>query len=263
MRKFWLIGVLAGALVASVAPAHAAVSTPPLVDLAAHPARLRGDLPMPYRPKFRWWWPSAHLDRAELERELEAIKGAGFGGVEETLLRNLNQWWDPAFRDSIRTALTKANELGLRFDTTLGPSWPMSAQAVDDFAKDLSMQEIVSSALETVGPTTYAGPVPDADENGARQHKLVAVVAARTVDQTDTGVPVAATTYATPGAPPVLLDPSSAVDLTARVQSGVLNWSVPAGRWVIVGVWQRATGQRAHGDAYGIAAGSVTPNAPA
>src|SRR3954462_11963936 len=173
MRKFWVLGAVGAALLAFATPANAAISTPPPVDLAAHPAGLRDHLPMPYRPKFRWWWPSAHLDRAELERELEAIKAAGFGGVEETLLRNLNQWWDPAFRDSIRTALSKANTLGMRFDTTLGPSWPMTAQAVDDFSNDLSMQEIVSSAVETVGPTTYAGPVPDVDENGARKHTLV------------------------------------------------------------------------------------------
>src|SRR3954470_4250956 len=117
MRNIWSFGVIAAALLAVAGPAHGAISTPPPVDLAAHPAALHGDVPMPYKPKFRWWWPSAHLDRAELEGELEAIKAAGFGGVEETLLRNLNQWWDPAFRESIRIALTNANALGMRFDT--------------------------------------------------------------------------------------------------------------------------------------------------
>src|SRR3954453_17059101 len=138
MRKSWLLGAAGAALLAFVTPANAAISTPPPVDLAAHPAGLRDHLPMPYRPKFRWWWPSAHLDRAEIDRELVAIKAAGFGGVEETLLRNLNQGWDPPFRESIRAALTKANALGMRFDTTLGPSWPMSSPAVDDFSKGLS-----------------------------------------------------------------------------------------------------------------------------
>jgi hypothetical protein len=261
-----LSGLLAAALgalaVALATPSHAAVSAPPPVDLAAHPNALQ-TVPMPYRPKFRWWWPSAHLDSAELDRELEAIKNAGFGGVEETLLRNLNQWWDPAFRESVREALTKATELGMRFDTTLGPSWPMSSQAVDDFSKGLSMQEIVESSIELAGPSTYAGPVPDVDENGARNHKLVAVVAAQPADQADAGAPVPAEPVEGPNAPPVVLDPKTAVDLTAQVQAGVLNWNVPSGRWFLVGIWSRATGQRAHGDAYGIIAGSATPSVPA
>src|SRR3954451_9788042 len=126
---------------AVVAAAVAAPSAQAAVDLARQPAALK-DVPMQYRPKFRWWWPTANVDPAELSRELETMKAAGFGGVEQTLLRTPNEWWAPAFRANVRAALTKATSLGMRFDTTLGPMWPISSPAVDDSSKGLSMQEI-------------------------------------------------------------------------------------------------------------------------
>src|SRR3954447_474069 len=150
-----MIGRARRAVVAAVlAVLVAAPSAQAAVDLARRPAALK-DVPMEYRPKFRWWWPTANVDPAETARELEAMKAAGFGGVEQTLLRSPTQWWDPAFRRNVRAALTKATELGMRFDTTLGPMWPISSPAVDDFSKRLSMQEAVVLAIDVAGPSTY------------------------------------------------------------------------------------------------------------
>src|SRR3954453_6355512 len=216
----WGRGVAFAVVVALLlAPGAAAAD----VDLARHPSSLE-DVPMQYRPKFRWWWPTANVDPAELSRELETMKAAGFGGVEQTLLRTPNEWWAPAFRANVRAALTRATSLGMRFDTTLGPMWPISSPAVDDSSKGLSMQEIVFSAIDVAGPSTYTGPVPDVDDNGVRAHKLVAVVAAQPADQADPTPPNPAT-----GAVPLVLDPKSAVVLTPKVSEGVLTWDVPDG----------------------------------
>src|SRR4051794_7753490 len=171
------------------------------------------------------------------------MKAAGFGGVEQTLLRSPTQWWDPAFRRNVRAALTKATELGMRFDTTLGPMWPISSPAVDDFSKRLSMQEAVVSAIDVAGPSTYSGPVPDVDDNGARAHQLVAATAAQPLDATT-------------------LDPKTAVDLTAKVSGTTLTWEVPPGHWKLFGIWSRATGQRVHGDAVTLAASVPVPAIP-
>src|SRR3954468_1978712 len=232
----------------AVATALAATALAPAahaaVDLAKRPSALK-DVPMEYRPKFRWWWPSANVDPAETARELEAMKAAGFGGVEQTLLRSPNEWWAPAMRQNVKAALTKATELGLRFDTTLGPMWPISSPAVDDFSKGLSMQEAVVSSIDLVGPSTYSGPVPDVDDNGARARRLVAATAAQPVDPS-----------------PTTLDPRTAVDLTAKVTGTTLTWNVPPGRWKLFGIWSRATGQRVHGDAITLAASVPVPAIP-
>src|SRR4051812_37402631 len=233
------LGVLVVAVGMAAAPSCAAAA----VDLAASPGALK-DVPMQYRPKFRWWWPTANVDPAELSRELETMKAAGFGGVEQTLLRTPNEWWAPAFRANLRAALVKATSLGMRFDTTLGPMWPISSPAVDDPAKGLSMQEIVFSAIDVAGPSTYTGPVPDVDDNGARAHRLVAVVAAQPANQADPTPPNPAT-----GAVPLVLDPKTATDLTPKVAGGTLTWEVPDGRWKLVGIWSRAKGQRVPGGA--------------
>src|SRR3954463_15784177 len=207
----------------AVATALAATALAPAahaaVDLAKRPSALK-DVPMEYRPKFRWWWPSANVDPAETARELEAMKAAGFGGVEQTLLRSPNEWWAPAMRQNVKAALTKATELGMRFDTTLGPMWPISSRAVDDFSKGLSMQEIVASAVDVTGPSTYTGPVPDVDDNGARAHRLVAATAAQPTDAAGS-----------------TLNPGTAIDLTPKVSGTTLTWDVPAGHWKLFGIW--------------------------
>src|SRR5688500_10315719 len=77
------------------------------VDLAKSPAALQS-VPMQYRPIWRWWWPVGAVDPKELTAELEAMKDSGFGGVEQVLLRNPNDWWSPQFRRTTRHAVENA-----------------------------------------------------------------------------------------------------------------------------------------------------------
>lgn len=244
-----LLFVLTG--LAAIAPGAASAA----VDLAKQPGALES-VPMQYRPIWRWWWPAANVDPAELDAELVAMKAAGFGGVEQVLLRHPNDWWTPAFRANTKHAIEKATALGMRFDTTLGPMWPISSKAVDDVSKGLSMQEAVWSSMDLVGPSVYAGPVPQVNDNGARQSKLVAVTAAQVL-QDGASSPGAGGT-----ATPTILDPKTAIDLTPKVANGVLTWQVPAGRWKVVATWMRETGQRVHGDAVTLAGAVANNNLP-
>lgn len=83
----------------------------------------------------RWWWFGAAVEKAELERELRAMKDGGIGGVEIQPVYPLTVD-DPArglvnlpylsdgFLDAVRFANDKARELGMRVDITLGSGWP-------------------------------------------------------------------------------------------------------------------------------------------
>ncbi|HTW13506.1 MAG TPA: glycosyl hydrolase [Nocardioides sp.] len=209
----------------TAASAPSASGSGAALDLVGDPSAL-ADVPDQFRPKFRWWWPTDALSTAEIDAELTAIKEAGFSGVEQTTLRNVDRWGTPAFMASMTHALTKARELGLTFDITLGPGWPVSAPAIDE---DLSSQDLGYGTVDVAAGATYDGVVPDnPGTNASAVRRLVAVTAARVVSA--------------PGVTPLVLDPDSTVNLTPRVRDGAVEWTAPdEGSWRIFGFWMRPT----------------------
>lgn len=85
------------------------------------------DLVPEARPMMRWWWFGPDVDLAELERELEAMRDAGIGGVEVASVYPLREDSPQFLSDTMLAALhhaaLHARELGLRFDVTLGSGW--------------------------------------------------------------------------------------------------------------------------------------------
>ena len=91
--------------------------------------------PADSRIMMRWWWFGPAVTKPEIERELQAMKAGGVGGVEVQPvypvalddpgagIRNLPYLSDE-FIEALRFAAEKARELGLRFDLTLGSGWP-------------------------------------------------------------------------------------------------------------------------------------------
>lgn len=78
-------------------------------------------------PMMRWWWFGPAVDRAELDRELVAMAEVGLGGVEVSFVYPLEEataeLGSPALLADLRWAAERAQELGLRFDLTLGSGW--------------------------------------------------------------------------------------------------------------------------------------------
>ena len=87
------------------------------------------------RIMMRWWWFGPGVTKAEIERELRAMKAGGMGGAEvqpvypmalddaETGFHNIRYLSDE-FLDVLRFTSDKARELGLRLDLTLASGWP-------------------------------------------------------------------------------------------------------------------------------------------
>jgi hypothetical protein len=78
-------------------------------------------------PMVRWWWFGPSVKRDELDRELTAMARAGFSGVEVAYVYPLGpattEFMSDAFLADLRFAAHRANQLGLRFDLTLGSGW--------------------------------------------------------------------------------------------------------------------------------------------
>ena len=120
------------ALVALLLPAAAVL---PAADTLAELERSFQSPPADARIMVRWWWFGPSVTKAELERELRAMKEGGIGGVEvqatyplalddpATGFHNF-QYLSPEFLADLAFAGQKARELGLRLDVTLGSGWP-------------------------------------------------------------------------------------------------------------------------------------------
>ena len=104
------------------------------------------------------------------------MKAAGFGAVEQILLANGRDWGTPAFRQRTRAALLEANRLGLEFDATLGPGWPISSPSIEDLSKEASVQDLITErSISRSHDLRQDGPGPHAA--GGDRRRLIAVTA--------------------------------------------------------------------------------------
>jgi hypothetical protein len=166
-----------------------------------------------FRPKVR---------SRPVEGNLEALAAAGFGAVEVGIdFRAAPEAAQKALRDQ----LLQAQRLGIHLDLAPGGSQPYESPGISEAD---SMQQLVSEHVGVQGGTDYSGALRQ-PEGLVGHATLVAVTAARVIDESKT---------------PVVLEATSAVDLTRSLdRTGTLHWKVPAGRWLLFSFWQRATGQ--------------------
>jgi alpha-L-rhamnosidase len=153
---------------------------------------------------------------------LESLAAAGFGGVEI----GVDFHAEPQIAQrELHEQLQEAQRLGIHLDLAPGGSQPYESPGISEAD---SMQQLVMEQVSVQGGTDYAAALRQ--PAGLVGHAtLIAVSAARVTDDSTT---------------PVLLEASSVIDLTHRLdRSGVLRWRAPAGRWLLFSFWQRATGQ--------------------
>lgn len=225
-------GALGGSLGAAVPPAALAQQQDDGAARSVQRAAPPGfaDPPAAMRPKMRWWWPQqSGLEGAQLDREVQAMAGAGFGGAEVSFIAGPRGFGDDAWRDQVKRALAEAGRNRVKLDLTMTPAWPVTSPRTTEA---LSQSELFPASARLAGGATFDAPVPIPQDLVGRP-RLVAATAARLADDRGEVDPRS-----------IALDPSTAVDLTARVRpDGTLRWSAPAGgEWVVFGFWQRSTG---------------------
>ena len=115
----------------------------------------------------RWWWFGPAVSNDELEREIRLMKAGGIGGFEVQPVYPLalddpsrdfknDLFLSDTFIQALRFASSKAQELGLRMDLTLGSGWPYGGPAVPVTQAAGQLRVEISS----IKPATDRIPLP-------------------------------------------------------------------------------------------------------
>jgi hypothetical protein len=91
------------------------------------------------KPWTRWWWPGSAVDAASLTAQLEAMAGAGIGGVEITPIYGARgyearylDFLSPEFMAMLEHVGREGQRLGLGIDMATGTGWPFGGPWVEE-----------------------------------------------------------------------------------------------------------------------------------
>ncbi len=116
------------------------------------------------RDRTRWWWYGCAVEKEEISRELDEMLSAGIGGVELQILYPLQQddpknsihnstYLSPEFMERVRYAAVEAKKRGMRFDLTLGSSWPYGGPFI---SQELCAQNALPLTIDVQGPCSFS-----------------------------------------------------------------------------------------------------------
>ena len=212
-------------------------------------ARLVRKTAIEHRPELRWWLAEGlHTDET-LRREIDTAHRLGFGGMEflamdEPAADSARYGWgsEEWVHDS-QVIVEETTRRDMSFSFTSGTNWSNANVPTIDADHPAAAQELDVVIEELTGGASRTGALPRVDLEAAREtvlpgergpvheQTLVAVVAARVVEERDLGT---------------VLDVGSVVELTGQVEDDALDWQAPAdGRWRLFVYYRHGTGQTA------------------
>jgi hypothetical protein len=208
-----------------------------------------------HRPWTRWWWLGSAVDPAGLTAELASLRAAGVGGVEVTPIYGVIgqesrdvPYLSDAWMRLLAHTVGEARRLGLGVDMATGTGWPFGGPWVEDADSARSIA-ITTWTVEGAGrltervrfeqpPLLRAIGIPGANAKRPQIADLKDPVQANAnlqalaIEQVRYPKPLpllALMAYAADRDP---------IDLTSRVAAdGTLDWTAPAGRWTLHGLF--------------------------
>ena len=216
------------------------------------------------KPWTRWWWLGSALDVETITRELEALRDAGFGGVEITPIygvRGHESRFVPYLSDAWLTlldhTLREARRLGLGVDMATGTGWPFGGPWVSeaDAAHNLlfrrwqvagggQLAEEVRLQQQPLVRALGAVPLP---RSGVRPVQITDVVDPIEKNRDLQALALEQVRY--PKEVPLLAVVARSVagaviDLTSRVTAARrLEWTAPPGDWTVDAVFLGSHGK--------------------
>ena len=235
------------------------------------------------RPWVYWYFMDGTATKEGMKADLDAMKAAGIGGVlileveGGRVRRGPLEFLSPKWLELFGYAISEAGRLGIEVAMGTGPGW--CGAGGKSVVPDDAMQHTVASETAVTGPADFSAvlpvPKPRAPFFGVRTltpelkkewesfYRDVAVIAfpepdgaERLPDVDEKALYHRAPFSSWPGVKPYLtpsnravplgkcVDPAKVVNLTAKMDaSGRLAWRVPEGRWTIMRIGRRLTGQ--------------------
>ena len=248
----------------------------PLEDMFENP-------PDSARPWVYWYFMDGNTTREGMKADLDAMKAAGIGGVlileveGGRVRRGPVEFLSPRWLELFGYAIAEADRLGIEVAVGTGPGW--CGAGGKSVKPEDAMQHTVASETAVTGPVDFSDvlPVPrprvpffgirtltpEMKKDWESYYRDVAVLAfpepegaERLPDADEKAIYQRAPFSSYPGVKPRLppsrkvvppakcVDLARVVDLTAKMDaSGRLTWRVPEGRWTIMRVGRRLTGQ--------------------
>ena len=195
------------------------------------------------RPWVYWFWNNGNVTSNGITADLEAMRRAGIGGVlimdvveRFAPPRGTAEFMNPEWQNLFEFSVQEAGRLGLEINMANGPGWCGSSGPW--ITPELSMQMLVSTNLTVTGPQTFSAVLPSPFTGGKQRHD--GFDSSVKYDDYYRDIAVLAYPATDDGAAPH----SAVQELTAKFDAatGKLNWTVPAGRWVIERIGHTTTG---------------------
>jgi hypothetical protein len=212
--------------------------------------RLIKNPPIEYRPELRWWLAEGlHTDET-LRYEIDTAHRLGFGGMEFLAMDEGNidhsryGWGAEEWVHDSQIVVEETTKRNMSVSFTSGTNWsnanlptidadhPAAAKELDLVSEDLLAGTSRTGALQRIDLNAEPAARKLPGHRGViRKQVLVAVIAARVVEETEVGA---------------VLDVDSVVDLTSQVRDEALEWTAPdEGTWRLFTYWMHGTGQTA------------------
>ncbi len=208
------------------------------------------------KPWTRWWWQGSAVNEKDLSWNLEAFQKAGLGGVEITPIygaigkeKEYLSFLSPAWMDALTHTLKKSRELDLGVDLANATGWPFGGPWVRN--EDAS-KSVYFKTYDANGGTTFNEKIEYKREPWVRTANQKTVNVAQLVNPPQAnkdlqGLALDQIQY--PGSLPIEAvvaynENGQSIDLSGKVeQSGMLNWSVPEGRWKVYALFSGLHGK--------------------
>jgi hypothetical protein len=217
--------------------------------------------PAAARPLVYWFWMGGNITERGINRDLEALKDAGFGGTTLCSLADVCTPWAGIISNSpnpdvvayrseswwklVRQAAKESRRLGLEFGIHNCAGYESSGGPW--ITPELSMQEVVWSETRVSGPEKFDGVLPRPQPDLRAHEPFPQRYDPATGRLVNHEVP-ARTNYfrdiAVLALPAEGVVPNGQVlNLTAKMSAaGGLTWDVPAGDWILYRFGHTTTG---------------------
>ncbi len=204
------------------------------------------------KPWSRWWWMGNSVNPSDLNAAMEAYSKAGLGGLEITPIYGVHgyenrfiKFLSPEWVENFKYTLQEGKRLDMGIDLAMASGWPFGGLWVtpDDACKYMSVQSYSMNEGEQLQ-----------EKVAMSQEPMLRTISRKNLNITQLKYPISANAdslqnwaveqvrYAIPMPLMALMaysDKGDILNLTDKVDSdGKLNWTAPAGRWKLFGVFE-------------------------